>query len=234
VPRTYLVGNDLTAADVAVYGALQPIFVRTLRDCHLSPQVLHMRLRFQARLQPAQYHSYPSLSRYFDHIQSHPSVRKSADALSPAFKLVRLDFSTAPPIERKALETKKKEKSSKPAEKDAAPTSAPSAIDSGVTKKAGRSDGKPPKTKEKQGAAADKAGKKTGADNDKATSAASEDAGPPIPSMIDLRVGHIVEGTCVCECLPLRNLTTYQSKSTLMQTVSMSRQVSIVLVPCRS
>jgi glutathione S-transferase len=36
VPRTYLVGNDLTAADVAVYGALQPIFVRTLRDCHLS------------------------------------------------------------------------------------------------------------------------------------------------------------------------------------------------------
>lgn len=173
VPRTYLVGNDLTAADVAVYGALQPIFTR---------------------LQPAQYHSYPSLSRYFDHIQSRPSVRKSAEALAPAFELVRLDFSTAPPIERKALETKKKEKSFKPAvEKDAAPTSTPAAIDSVVAKKAGRSEGKPPKTKEKQGPAAEKAGKKTGADNDKATSAASEDAGPPVPSMIDLRVGHIVE-----------------------------------------
>ena len=36
VPRTYLVGNYLTAADVAVYGALQPIFVCTTRDCDLS------------------------------------------------------------------------------------------------------------------------------------------------------------------------------------------------------
>ncbi|KAF8270784.1 hypothetical protein EI94DRAFT_1569952 [Lactarius quietus] len=172
VPRTYLVGNDLTAADVAVYGALQPVF---------------------ARLQPAQYHSYPSLSRYFDHIQSRPSVRKSAEALSPAFDLIRLDFSTAPPIQRKALEAKKKEKPSKPTEKDAAPTSTPAAIDSAVAKKAGRSEGKPPKMKEKQGAAAGKDGKKTAADNGKASSAASEDAGPPIPSMIDLRVGRIIE-----------------------------------------
>ena len=30
VPRTYLVSNYLTAADVAVYGALRPIFVRYL------------------------------------------------------------------------------------------------------------------------------------------------------------------------------------------------------------
>ncbi|KAH9179239.1 nucleic acid-binding protein [Lactarius sanguifluus] len=173
VPRTYLIGNYLTAADVAVYGALQPIF---------------------ARLQPAQYHSYPSLSRYFDHIQSRPSVRKSAEALSPAFDLVRLDFSTAPPIARKALEAKKKEKPSKPAEKDLAPTSTPAAIESGVVKKAGGPEGKPPKTKEKkQGAAVEKDGKKTAADNGKATPAVAEDAGPPIPSMIDLRVGHIID-----------------------------------------
>ncbi len=200
-------------------------------------QASHMRrLRFKARLQPAQYHSYPSLSRYFDHIQSRPSVRKSAEALAPAFDLVRLNFSTAPPIERKALEAKKKEKPSKPAEKDAAPTSAPAAIDSAVVKKAGGSEGKTPKTKEKkQGAAAEKDGKKkTIADNGKATSAGSEDAGPPIPSMIDLRVGHIIEGTRVCECLPLRNLTICQSKSTLMQTVFMSRQVVIALIACRS
>ncbi|KAH9002584.1 nucleic acid-binding protein [Lactarius hatsudake] len=164
VPRTYLVGNYLTAADVAVYGALQPTF---------------------ARLQPAQYHSYPSLSRYFDHIQSRPSVRKSAEALSPAFDLVRLDFSTA--TSHRTLP--------KRAEKDAAPTSTPIAIESAVVKKAGGSEGKPPKTKEKkQGAAAEKDGKKTAADNGKATTpAGAEDAGPPIPSMIDLRVGHIVD-----------------------------------------
>jgi aminoacyl tRNA synthase complex-interacting multifunctional protein 1 len=194
-----------------------------------------MRLRFQARLQPAQYHSYPSLSRYFDHIQSRPTVRKSAEALSPAFDLIRLDFSTAPPIERKALEAKKKEKPSnlKAAEQDATLTSTPAAINSPVTKKAGRPEGKPPKTKEKQGPPAEKAGKKTVADNNKAT-AASEDAGPAIPSMIDLRVGHIIEGTCVCECLPPQNLTLCQSKSTLMQTVFMLRQVLIAVIACRS
>lgn len=171
-PRTYFTGNHLTAADVVAYGMLRPIF---------------------ARLQPAQYHSYPALSRYFDHIQSRPSVRKSAEALAPAFDLIHLDFSTAPPIERKVLETKKKEKPSKLAEKDVVPTSTPAATDSAVAKKAGRSEGKPPKTKEKQGVAAEKDGKKTAADNGKATAAGSEDAGPPIPSMIDLRVGHIIE-----------------------------------------
>jgi glutathione S-transferase len=30
VPRTYLVSNYLTAADIAVYGALRPIFVRRM------------------------------------------------------------------------------------------------------------------------------------------------------------------------------------------------------------
>jgi aminoacyl tRNA synthase complex-interacting multifunctional protein 1 len=167
VPRTYLVGNSLTAADVAVYAALHPTFAR--------------------QLQPAQY---PSLSRYFDHIQSRPSVRKSAEALAPAFDLVRLDFSTAPPIKRKALEAKKKEKPSKLAEKE---VTTPAAIDSAVAKKAGGSEGKPPKTKEKQVPATEKDGKKTAADNGKATFVASEDAGPPAPSMIDLRVGHIIE-----------------------------------------
>ena len=233
MPRTYLVGNYLTTADVAVYGALHPTFVRTSCDCDLSQASLTRmrRLRFQARLQPAQYHSYPSLSRYFDHIQSRPSVRKSAEALSPAFDLVRLDFSTAPPIERKALEAKKKDKPSKPAEKEA---STPAAIDSAAAKKAGGSEGKPPKTKEKQGAAAEKGGKKTVADNGKAASAASEDAGPPIPSMIDLRVGHIIEGTRICEWLPFRDLTIRQSKGTLMLTVFMSRQVVIPLIACRN
>lgn len=32
VPRTYLVSNYLTAADVAVYGALRPTFVRPMHD----------------------------------------------------------------------------------------------------------------------------------------------------------------------------------------------------------
>lgn len=114
-------------------------------------------------------------------------MRKSAEAVAPAFDLVPLDFSNAPPVERKALETKKKEKLPKPIENSA--SQAPAA------NKAERSEVKAPKKKEKQNAAAGKDEKKKAADSPKATSAATEDAGSPIPSMIDLRVGHIVEGT---------------------------------------
>ncbi|KAI0283982.1 nucleic acid-binding protein [Russula aff. rugulosa BPL654] len=157
VPRTYLVSNYLTAADLAVYGVLQPVF---------------------AKLQPAQYHSHPALTRYFDHIQSHPCVRKSAEALAPAFDFVPLDFSTAPRIERKALDTKKKEKPPKSTENSSSP--AP------VANKTEGSETKPD-------AIAGKEEKKKAAEKPKTTPAATEDAGSPIPSMIDLRVGHIVE-----------------------------------------
>jgi aminoacyl tRNA synthase complex-interacting multifunctional protein 1 len=117
-------------------------------------------------------------------------VRKSAEAVAPAFDLVTLDFSTAPPIERKALETKKKEKLPKATENSASPTPAANRAE-----RSEASEAKPAKKKEKRDAVAGKDEKKKAADGPKTTSAANEDAGSPIPSMIDLRVGHIVEGT---------------------------------------
>jgi aminoacyl tRNA synthase complex-interacting multifunctional protein 1 len=129
-------------------------------------------------------------------------VRKSAEALAPAFEFVPLDFSTAPRIERKALDTKKKEKTSKSTENSALP--APAA------NKAEGSETKPVKNKEKQDAVAGKGEKKKAAEKPKATPAATEDAGSLIPSMIDLRVGHIVEGT---SARPFSHLTGSQSDS---------------------
>ena len=114
-------------------------------------------------------------------------MRKSAEALAPAFDFVPLDLSTAPRIERKALDTKKKEKPQKSTENSA--SLAPAA------NKAEGSETKPVKKKEKQGAIAGKDEKKKAAEKPKATPAATEDVGSPTPSMIDLRVGHIVEGT---------------------------------------
>ncbi len=114
-------------------------------------------------------------------------MRKSAEALAPAFDLVPLDFSAAPPIERKALETKKKEKPPKTTENNASPAAS--------ANKAEGSEAKPVKKKEKQDAIVGKNEKKKAADKPKATSTATEDAGSLMPSMIDLRVGHIVEGT---------------------------------------
>jgi aminoacyl tRNA synthase complex-interacting multifunctional protein 1 len=123
-------------------------------------------------------------------------VRRSAEGLAPAFDLVPLDFSSVPPIERKALEAKKKEKPAKPAENNATPASSQKAADSVAVKKAGNSETKPSKKKEKQDTATAKDGKKKAADSGKATpaGAGAEDVGPPIPSMVDLRVGRIIEG----------------------------------------
>jgi aminoacyl tRNA synthase complex-interacting multifunctional protein 1 len=125
-------------------------------------------------------------------------VRKSAEALAPAFNLVLLDFSNTPPVERKAIETKKKEKPAKPAENSASAPAGPprNAVDSATANKAEGSEAKPVKKKGKQEAIAEKDGNKKMTSNVNATPTITEDAGSPSPSMIDLRVGHIIDGTC--------------------------------------
>ena len=141
-------------------------------------------------MQPDQYFATPAVTRYFDHIQSQPSVRKSADALAPAFSAVTFDFTNAPPAVRKVPEVKKKEK--KPAAEAAA---APAAKETVTTEKKGEaSKEKAPKEKKekKEKAAPAEGGKKE--KGGKAPAAPAEDAGEPIPSMIDLRVGHIIDG----------------------------------------
>ena len=133
----------------------------------------------QSQLQPVQYYSHPALTRYFDHIQSTPTVRKLADPLSPAFSLVTFDLDNAPKSERKVDTPHKKEKGGdKVASANAAKASA---IEGKVDGKAGK------EKKEKKNDAGD--AKKGG----KPVAAQAEDAGEPVPSMIDLRVGHIVD-----------------------------------------
>ncbi|KAF7982906.1 hypothetical protein HWV62_25172 [Athelia sp. TMB] len=156
VSSTYIVSNYLTAADVALYGALHPVL---------------------SQLQPAQYYSHPAVTRYFDHIQSAPSVRQSADILAPAFSMVEFDIENAPKPERKAEPPKKKEK--KVDQVAEAVVGAAVAAKDKVT--AVVTDAKPGKEKKEKKKDAAKA------------PAAAEDAGEPVPSMIDLRVGHIVD-----------------------------------------
>jgi len=170
VPRTYIVGNYLTAADVALYGALHPVL---------------------SQLQPPQYYSHPALTRYFDHIQTSPSVRKTADSLAPAFSFVLFDLDNAPKPERKAEPPKKKEKKTE----NSADTPVTAAKDKGkaiANAVEGKNDAaahKEKKEKKKDAGAAD--GKKAAGSGKAAASA--DDAGEPAPSMIDLRVGHIVD-----------------------------------------
>ncbi|PBK97690.1 nucleic acid-binding protein [Armillaria gallica] len=168
VPRTYIVNNYLTAADVAIYGALHPTF---------------------ARLQPTQYYSHPALTRYFDHIQSSSPVRKAADPLS-IFPLVTFDFAQAPRIDRTAEPSKKKQKASSTptqAEVPSPPAEKPSKEASPAA------EGKPQQKKEKKEKKKDAAAIQDSGKKKAAGKAPAADEGEPVPSMIDLRVGHIID-----------------------------------------
>ncbi|KAF8237188.1 nucleic acid-binding protein [Tricholoma matsutake] len=162
-PRTYLVSNYLTAADVAIYGALHPTF---------------------SKFQPPQYYAHPSLTRYFDHIQSSSPVRRYADSLTPAFNLIPFDLDNAPKLERKADAPKKKEK--KPAVGKQAATVEGVPAEEVVPSPAQKKE----KKKEKKNDVVDESSKKKAAGGGKAVPV---DDGDPRPSMIDLRVGHIVD-----------------------------------------
>ncbi|PFH53906.1 hypothetical protein AMATHDRAFT_136383 [Amanita thiersii Skay4041] len=159
-PKTYLVGHQLTAADVALYGVLHPSFVS---------------------LQPQQYYSHPALTRYFDHIQSSPPVRESADHLSPPFSLVPFNVDQAPKIERKAEPPKKKEKGAKQSGQSQSATPEPSE-NRAKSASAIQKEKKSKETNDKKNTSINKT-----------KSAQQEDVGEPVPSMIDLRVGHIVD-----------------------------------------
>ncbi|KAG7088444.1 hypothetical protein E1B28_012436 [Marasmius oreades] len=167
-PRTYIATNYFTAADVALYGALHPII---------------------SKLEPAQYYSHPSITRYFDHIQSRPSIRKSADALS-SYPIVTFDFENAPKLERAADPPKKKEK----APKAAAPETTNVPVASETPKEEEKLQ-KDKKKKEKAVAQSQEPGKNVDkkASAGGKTKAPAPDDGEPVPSMIDLRVGHIID-----------------------------------------
>ena len=142
----------------------------------------------QSQLQPAQYYSHPALTRYFDHIQSTPTVRKLADSLSPAFSLVTFDLDDAPKSERKVETPQKKEKRGDKVT-DAIAEASENTVRTAATER--NADGKAGKEKkEKKSDASD--AKKGG----KPAATPAEDAGEPVPSMIDLRVGHIVDSEC--------------------------------------
>ncbi|KAH6912845.1 hypothetical protein BKA70DRAFT_1370308 [Coprinopsis sp. MPI-PUGE-AT-0042] len=175
-PKTYLATNYLSAADVALYGVLHPV-VEQLKGA--GPELF----------------THPSVARYFDHIQTRPVVRSSADALK-TFPEIPIDFANAPPVERKAEAPKKKEKAPK-ADAAAAAPEAPAAATSGAKGKgkeqapaAEQTQKKEKKEKVKKEGQEEGGSKKQ---KQKAPAPAAADDGPPVPSMIDLRVGHIVD-----------------------------------------
>ncbi|KIY67561.1 nucleic acid-binding protein [Cylindrobasidium torrendii FP15055 ss-10] len=171
ISKTYLVSNYSTAADIALYGSLHPSY---------------------AQLSSTQYFSTPALTRYFDHIQSLPVVRTSADKLA-SFPVVTLDLANAPVLPRAAEPAKKKKEPKATGSAPAAPAAAETATKASASEPApAESNEKPLKTQKKEKKEKKKDGAEGGGKGGK-QAAPAEDAGPPVPSMIDLRVGKIVE-----------------------------------------
>lgn len=142
------------------------------------------------------------MTRYFDHIQCRPPIRASAESFGDIFKLLSFDLENAPKIERKTEPLKKKEKALK--ETAQAPTSAQDSVVES-NKEASNSStpvpvegdkGKKKDKKDKQKAVADEPVNSKGTTGKKGNMAKplAADEGEPVPSMIDLRVGHIVDG----------------------------------------
>ena len=76
----------------------------------------------QAVKPSSEYYSTPALTRYLDHIQSHPaltSILASSDPVPPSFPPIKFDLDNMPNIERKAPQAKEK-KPKKPVAADAA------------------------------------------------------------------------------------------------------------------
>ncbi|KAJ8509253.1 hypothetical protein ONZ45_g8558 [Pleurotus djamor] len=135
----------------------------------------------------ARYFSIPSVTRYFDHIQSQPIVKEAVRSLAPNFSEVPFDLEAAPKLERKAEPSQKKKKANPPA---AIPSDAAAPVEAAIeastlapAKEKPAKEKQPKKEKKKDNSAADQ----------KKAAAAEADVGEPAPSMIDLRIGRIVD-----------------------------------------
>ncbi|KAF8319770.1 nucleic acid-binding protein [Clavulina sp. PMI_390] len=177
--KTYLVGSTPSAADLALYSVLHPVF---------------------STFTPAQYYVLPALTRYIDHIQNLPSVlavRASTSGPDAVPAPITFDLEGAPKKERVVEVKEKKPKKEAAAASGstpapATPAAAPAAEGAAPAGKAGK--------KEKKAAAEGGATAAGGAPKEKKAKggaapapAAAADAGEPSPSMIDLRVGKIIE-----------------------------------------
>lgn len=203
--KTYIAGNKLTAADVAVFGALNTYIAQASHDDRLS---------------------HANVTRHFDLIQNTSFVTSAASKISPNLvsrDVVPIDHDNVPLVERK-YESSKKDKKEKAAaaggetskdgqvstkEKkkkgDAAPAQSAAPADAVIAAVAA-GEGAAPGSQPAQGKK-DKKAKKEGAANAEGTEGgkpkkekggggggkAPAEAEPITPGLIDMRVGRIVD-----------------------------------------
>ncbi|KAG6875984.1 hypothetical protein C0993_006418, partial [Termitomyces sp. T159_Od127] len=180
IPRTYLVSNTLSAADVAIYGALRTPLPAP------APAVLRDALA-HALLRPR------------------PVAAPSAPPALPS-PPARLTSRMHPRSSVKPSLRRKKEK--KPAAADSgASTPAPASAAPSPAPSTSASAQKPQKTEKKEKKKKDASAEQQSGNKGAANAPAADD-GEPVPSMIDLRIGKIID-------IILMWIVSASSKSTL-------------------
>ena len=168
------------------------------------------------------YYAVPAVTRYYNHVQHLQPVTEARTLLRDTpYLLVEFDLENMPPIERK-METK--EKKSKKESSKTSGSGEPKDVKAPEGAKAATSEAKEVETAPASSAESGKKSKKEkkekapqATDNKKAKAPAEPTS--PVPSMIDLRVGKVLEGeecltVCSCRLIEPANRHIYDSLAT--------------------
>jgi aminoacyl tRNA synthase complex-interacting multifunctional protein 1 len=212
--KTYIAGSKLTAADIAVFGAVNTHVVGDILP--LQRMQWLMLLSRQAQSSHDVRLSHANVTRHFDLLQHTPLVTSAASKVSPnlvSHEPVSIDLNNVPLVERK-YESAKKDKKPKAAEvatgKDAAAGTTVEGAQPAVVKEAAEASiaaaegapvpaqGKKEKKAKKEPAAGAEGAEAGKPKKEKAAGGGgggkNAEPEPITPGLIDMRVGRIVEG----------------------------------------
>ncbi|GAA5963069.1 hypothetical protein JCM3765_001757 [Sporobolomyces pararoseus] len=168
-PKTFVAGESLTAADLAVFAAVHPYIAKASHSDLLS---------------------HAAVTRHFDHVQNLPVV-STALARSSLFAPVSINVSDVPAVEIKPDVKVKKPKAEGPAEQQPKKAADKEAVVADKKKAEQRSENAE-QVKEK-GEKKPKGEKKEKAPKEKKPAPPAPVAEAPAPWMVDLRVGKILD-----------------------------------------
>lgn len=154
---------------------------------------------FQSHMEREKYYALPAVTRYYNHIQHLQPINEARTLLRDTpFLLVEFDLDNMPAIERKVeVKEKKPKKDTKAVEGEgkkpkSAEEKVPAAVQAEKTPSAAEQAAPPAEHAKKQ--KKEKKEKAPQTNEGKKTKPAAEPATGPMPSMIDLRVGKVLEG----------------------------------------
>ncbi|CAD6573333.1 MAG: G4 quadruplex nucleic acid binding protein [Tremellales sp. Tagirdzhanova-0007] len=175
-PLTYLHSNSPTTADISLY-------------CHAYPSMMNTAT--------SQHPNHPALLRYFLHIQSLPPVQSALSSLPNSFPPLSVDVSTLPIPPRQAVVVPAKlKKEKKPAQAEGSVASVAAEVSAAAAAVSiGAASAASTVVNAVAGSGDDKTDAKKGQKKEKPAKAVAhkEEPSGPMPSMIDMRVGKVLD-----------------------------------------